>query len=334
MNEEVAGQIQAVPQPKCFLCGAPGSPLHDDLQDRLFNAPGRWNLTRCENTGCGLVWLNPMPKERDIGQAYEEYYTHVDTSEQNGASVAVRKSGLLSWLSRITGLQTRKHRSFLLYLEDAEPGKLLEIGCGDGQRLAAFRSLGWDVIGQETDPHAADSVRKSHGIDVLVGPVEEQGLAEESFDAIAMNHVMEHVHDPLSLIRECFHLLKPGGVLSIVTPNNQSFGHSIFKRDWRGLEPPRHLYIYSCSALERLVSLAGFHDCSIGTTAINAAGTVTQESFRLRKMSRTGNAYISPAKVKILSHFFRIFEFALLLVKKNAGEECVLMATRKNAKNG
>jgi len=138
----------------------------------------------------------------------------------------------------------------------------------------------------------------------------------------------------LRLIRECFRLLKPGGILSIVTPNSQSFGHSAFKNDWRGLEPPRHLYIYSPTALERLALLAGFHDYTIVTTAINAAGTVTQESIRLRKLSLTGNSYVSPVNVKVISHLFRLFEFALLRVKKNAGEECVLLATRKNSFNG
>ncbi|HID36514.1 MAG TPA: class I SAM-dependent methyltransferase, partial [Ghiorsea sp.] len=110
-----------------------------------------------------------MPVERDIGLAYSNYYTHSADSEKNETGIVMNKPGLLSWLSRVTGLQARKRRSFLLYIDNKEPGRLLELGCGDGKRLAEFQSLGWDVVGQETDRCAASRVQDLHGIDVLVG---------------------------------------------------------------------------------------------------------------------------------------------------------------------
>src|SRR2546423_11625544 len=83
-------QIRSVPCPACYLCGAVGEPLYKDLKDRLYRAPGSWNLRRCPGPGCGLLWLDPMPAEDDIGKAYESYFTHAQGSE-------VRRG----WLTRI-----------------------------------------------------------------------------------------------------------------------------------------------------------------------------------------------------------------------------------------
>ena len=51
-------------------------PLYQNLRDRLFSAPGQWNLVRCAEKSCGIIWLDPMPLEGDIGEAYRDYLTH------------------------------------------------------------------------------------------------------------------------------------------------------------------------------------------------------------------------------------------------------------------
>ena len=60
--------------PACYLCETEGRPFYSGLRDRLFAAPGEWNLRRCPS--CGLVWLDPMPIPQDIGKLYDEYFTH------------------------------------------------------------------------------------------------------------------------------------------------------------------------------------------------------------------------------------------------------------------
>jgi hypothetical protein len=69
-------EIRSHPCPACYLCGSLGKPLYEGLTDKLFEAPGMWNLRRCVEHGCGLVWLDPMPFEQDIEKAYQTYYTH------------------------------------------------------------------------------------------------------------------------------------------------------------------------------------------------------------------------------------------------------------------
>ena len=72
----------------------------------------------------------------------------------------------------------------------------------------------------------------------------------DSFDAVIMSHVIEHVPQPRELLAECARLLKLGGRLVMLTPNAESFGLDYYGRCWRGLEPPRHLQIFSQPALE------------------------------------------------------------------------------------
>ncbi len=71
---------------------------------------------------------------------------------------------------------------------------------------------------------------------------------------------MEHFHDPGAAVRRCLALLRPGGVLWIATPNIDSLGHERFGADWFGLDPPRHLVLFTPRALERLLREVGFGD--------------------------------------------------------------------------
>src|ERR1044071_76199 len=74
------GFIRTAPARFCVICGSAGRPKYEGLQDRLFGAPGEWTLAECTREDCRMLWLDPMPIPQDIGQAYAQYYTHVETS--------------------------------------------------------------------------------------------------------------------------------------------------------------------------------------------------------------------------------------------------------------
>jgi SAM-dependent methyltransferase len=86
-------------------------------------------------------------------------------------------------------------------------------------------------------------------------------LPPESFDVVTLSHVIEHLHDPRPALREIHRLLAPGGLVMITTPNLDAYGLEVFGRCWRGLEPPRHLVLYTSRSLGGLLSDAGF--CTI-----------------------------------------------------------------------
>ncbi len=268
--------IRVLPAPTCYLCGSRGKPLYNAMTDRLFGAPGEWNLSRCPNTDCGLIWLDPMPLEADIGQAYLTYYTHerwINSPIEN----------VLVWcLYAPLGLLRERHRMDVMWLDRLPPGRLLDVGCGDGRRLELLSGMGWEPDGQEVDPAAIRQVR-NRGLTVHEGRLGDCQLPAATYDAVISSHVIEHVHDPLELMGEMYRLLKPGGILVLATPNTESYGHLVFQENWLPLDPPRHLHLFSPRNMKTLIDRSGFKDQQVWTTMARA-GTVFRGSHDIRLM--------------------------------------------------
>jgi len=137
---------------------------------------------------------------------------------------------------------------------DREP---LDVGCGDGSFLRVATRCGWCAIGLDPDVNAVASCR-SNALAVLHGGIELFDAMENRFDVITLNHVIEHVPDPVELLRSCYRLLKPGGQLWLQTPNIDSLGIRRYGRHWRGLEPPRHLVLFNPASLRLALHHARF----------------------------------------------------------------------------
>jgi 2-polyprenyl-3-methyl-5-hydroxy-6-metoxy-1,4-benzoquinol methylase len=263
----------------CPLCGSEKSELiHSGLTDRVFYcAPGKWSLYSCVD--CGAGYLNPRPSVDSLHLAYQNYYTHGEPladPDPIGSGVyrilrAIRNGYIrarygyeIQPLSKLGGLlmplfpiKRSRADSFVRNLpKPAEGATLLDVGCANGAFLLRMRDLGWQVQGIEIDPDAAVKATQL-GLDVKVGQLEEAKFPDKSFDAITLSHVVEHLYDPVATLKECKRILKPGGILWIATPNLRSIGHAEFKKDWRGLEPPRHLIIFNPDSLRRSCEQAG-----------------------------------------------------------------------------
>lgn len=235
---------------------------------------------------CCLIWQDPMPIPEDLVKAYANYYTHSEEEKNHGMfgrQLARLPANLLNALFiRLLGIRTQRRTMRYLGLKESPPGKMLEIGCGRGERLGLFRDLGWEVTGQDIDKKAVAHAKAARGVDVLCGELTSLGLASAQFDVIVMSHVLEHVPDIKQILSECFRLLQFGGRLIIATPNADSFGHKKFGRNWRGLEPPRHLYIFSEKNLQAILLQIGFRIVSVQTNAANAR-TLFEASYRLQE---------------------------------------------------
>ena len=261
----------------CPACGGARRQLsHEGLTDEVFRcAPGRWDLQRC--TDCGSGYLDPRPTPATIGLAYAKYYTHAAAGGVDYATASwwrrFRMAQRNSYLNAKYGYalkpaagypltlgRARRQRfdSFAGYLRFPGRGaRILDVGCGNGRFLWQMRSLGWDVCGVEPDPQSAVRAREA-GLDVRTGMLQEQAFANESFDAVTMFHVIEHLHEPADMLRRCWKLLKPHGRITVVTPNFDSCGHRYYGAHWRGIETPRHLVIFTDSSLRRMLENCGF----------------------------------------------------------------------------
>jgi 2-polyprenyl-3-methyl-5-hydroxy-6-metoxy-1,4-benzoquinol methylase len=265
------------------MCGSSGKTFLRDVPELFFarNDGSRlWSFRRCSNDG--FVWLTPRPDEQTQDDLYSDYYTHAPTA---GAALPrflsrsmyerILKNRFGYPFSRPSGehapafvprLTLDTAAATVMWLPYVSGGRLLDIGAGNGDFLARMKRLGWETVGVETDVKAAAYARSSSGADIVEGTVFDAAFDEKTFDAIALNHVVEHVDGVSSLLHECRRLLKPGGRVAILTPNAASLGSRLLKHSWRGWEAPRHLQLFTPGTLNWFMEKADFEIDFVRTT--------------------------------------------------------------------
>jgi ubiquinone/menaquinone biosynthesis C-methylase UbiE len=339
-----AEELEAVD--RCPLCGcADRIALHGDLTDRVFfSAAGRWSLYQCG--GCEGAYLDPRPTSESIARAYSSYYTHEPEGEGDATRSAFGRlkraayNGYLnaqynfdlrpaiSW-SRcaVAAMPSKKLKRDLmarhLYLE-RRGARLLDIGCGNGAFVRAARAWGWDAEGVDPDPNAA-AVGRARGLPITVGSLPKIGYPEASFAAVTMSHSIEHLHDPLAGLREVRRVLRPGGTVWINTPNLSSSGHKVFGADWRGLEPPRHLVLFTAPTLISTLSRAGFVEIrQVRASFVSQWYFTSSHRIAQNEDPFPTNGSRLPRRLKIKA---TIADW-LALLRPRYGEEIIIMAKR------
>ncbi len=331
------GDIQTKERLHCLLCGDTGQLVYKGLQDRL-GLPGEWDYLQCSI--CGLIWLNPSPIQEDIPRLYATYYTHRRRAiASNQLVVVARKVALSNQLTkrllvallRCGLLDPLAAPSFWshLWLTASQPGKLLDVGCGNGDFLSIMQALGWKVWGVEPDQKAAAVAQSDLGLHVKVATLEEAKFATNTFDVVRMNHVIEHLPDPIRTLHECARVLRPGGRLLISTPNAESLGHRIFRKDWLHLDPARHLWLFSARSLRVAVERAGLRIEALHTTARGAGFTwLTSWLIRREGILSPGWRECLPLAVRIEGLAFQWLEF-VLSVSGKLGEDLEVVAIKE-----
>jgi SAM-dependent methyltransferase len=271
------GALERVDQ--CLLCGnRQAVVLYQGLKDNVcFCAPGRWTFYRC--TRCESVYLDPRPTAATIGHAYAKYHTHEENAEPpppRGLTGRLRRAlrnGYLNaryrfdlrpaltlgqWvIGLLPAMRCRNDRKARVPLPH-RGARLLDIGCGNGAFVKDAIAWGWNAEGLDPDPDVAAAVSPRLGARVTTGTLADTHYPDACFAAVTMDHTIEHVHDPVSTLREALRILQPRGSLWVATPNVDSLGHRWFKSDWRGLEPPRHLVLFNAKTLRAALATAGY----------------------------------------------------------------------------
>lgn len=272
-------QIHTFQRPTCPACGHVGSKLYERLKDRFFDTPGDWSMKRCTNKKCGTLWLDPSPLEEDFHILYSNYSTHKsDFSQENPPRKKtfldrIRESYLYAnygygtvpfFTDKTLGMLAYLHPAWkdaqaanIFYIPYKKDGLLLDVGCGSGNAMKDMQRRGWKVMGIDFDKVAVESA-KEKGFNARVGDLFSQQFPASNFDAILLNHVIEHIPSPEKIFKECYRILKPGGKLVMMTPNANARGHEKYGRNWRGLETPHHLQIFTPQSLSLLAKETGF----------------------------------------------------------------------------
>lgn len=225
----------------CLVCGSASSRLLHAVPYPDQGYPGRFEMREC--AGCGLLFNSPRLSDAEIAALYDGAYYVFQERERD----AMRRVALLASQTLGVASMTFPER------------ELLEVGCAKGYLLAQLRARGWAVRGIELAAEAAEFARRRFGLEVFTGTL-EAALAQPGFEpapVLLSTDVIEHVTDPAAFARALRRALKPGGWLVLGTPNADSDHRRALGSQWLGFNP-FHIYLFTPSALTRLLRDAGF----------------------------------------------------------------------------
>lgn len=262
----------------CNLCSSQKTEMLYTAHDRLYKTTSKtFSIVRC--TQCGLVYMNPRPEITELGAFYpNEYKPHKKEAP---------------------------HSSY--HLPASPKRKFIDIGCGSGKLMIPLGNEHptWEIHGVDTDKRAVDFLT-SLGFPTHLGTLEENHFEKKSFDEANMEHVLEHVPDPLATLKETYRILKPNSTLTITIPNFRSMSRILFGSYWYSLEAPRHLYHFTPTTLSQMLKEAGFKNISV--TYISSPKYFLQ-SFALWKYGKKSyfpkfiwRTLAIPAKIIALLH--------------------------------
>lgn len=206
---------------KCPICENDKSTfLFHTADSKNFNNNSIFSVVQCKN--CKLVFLDPRPEN----DKWIEYIKNTNLYFSSAKDVE-------NALSRI-----KKY----------PPGKLLDIGCGNGEFLFQAKKLGWNVTGVELFPNT-----NPHNIPIKYGFLENMELPEKHFDIITFWGVTEYLREPLKFFKKVNASLKDNGHIIFVASNY----HSIQRAIMQVHNFPRQQFIWSKSAFEFLFNKIG-----------------------------------------------------------------------------
>jgi SAM-dependent methyltransferase len=233
----------------CDLCHADDpEPLYL-CRDEIYGFSGQFTFVRCRQ--CGMVYQTPRPTFSKMAGFYPDMDYHAFKA----------KSGFTGWLKSILQNRSASHIKRLLNTE-AQNAHVLEVGCGAGDLLLPLHNLGLTVTGLEPNAAAAENGRQ-RGLDIHTGHLGNVVLPQGHYDIAILKYVLEHVPSPRAALSTLHGLLKPGGKLLLWLPNNASWDAALFKARWRGLDAPRHLYVFTPAHIQRYLNECGFIDAKI-----------------------------------------------------------------------
>jgi 2-polyprenyl-3-methyl-5-hydroxy-6-metoxy-1,4-benzoquinol methylase len=226
----------------CPACGTPEARPFLEL-DRESVTGEPYRVVTC--TACGLHYTTPLPTPKELSELYAEGFYSAGNAQRPkpNALHALLQEGIF-W----------QHRQAFA---GRRPGRILDVGCGDGEFLRSLKARGWEVHGTETSS-AACAIAGAKGIDVFPGALVDAHFPDRFFDVITLWHVLEHLPEPKVELKEIHRILADDGLLVIEVPNSASPTLRFCGTKWYPLDAPRHLQHFKPSTLKSLLDHSGF----------------------------------------------------------------------------
>lgn len=210
---------------KCVICG------NLDNYKIILNKKQQ-KLIKCEN--CGLIKTYPV----------------LDFN-YNGASISF-------FAQNIPLFEIYAREILNIIFQHKQKGALLDVGCGIGVLLKEAKSLGFNTRGVEVSKTASSYGVENFSLDIINSDLIKSDLPKETFDVVVLNHVFEHIKEPVSLLNGIKRVLKPDGVVLFVVPNMESLSAKLFLRFMPLINLREHIWHFSKKTLARLLADNGF----------------------------------------------------------------------------
>jgi SAM-dependent methyltransferase len=238
----------------CIACGG--------KDHSLYAVKAGYKVWKCGS--CDMLFLFPLPKPSETEAVYSKEYFSGAKGGFGYVDYDVDKEAMRSVFER--------------YLRDFErilgkTGQLLDIGAATGYFMKIAEERGWKAHGVEISMYAAE-LGRSRGLDIETGTIHGTAFGKESFGLVTMWDVIEHVPDPILDIRKACSLLRPGGLLAIITPDSGSRFAKVCGSLWPLLVPPEHIFYFNRTSLGMLLEKNGFE--VIEVSCIGSKGFTVQ----------------------------------------------------------
>ena len=249
----------------CELCGEPVRDVRTAISANGFDS------VVCSN--CGLVFLNPRPREQALGGLYTDTYYAYRVPDRESAKQRIKDECLLDlggyphrrrplWLAAssamVRAVRGGQTSVVIPYRGDVHGApRILDIGCGSGDFLLWARKAGWEPDGLDVVETAVLRAREQ-GLDVFHGTIGQAGYDDNFFDTIHSDNAFEHMHHPLAALRETRRILKPDGLFVICVPNFEGSCAKLLGPYWNLLCVPHHMYQFTTATLTAMLGKAGF----------------------------------------------------------------------------
>jgi len=251
----------------CALCG--GEIFKPALECEGFS------FVKCEH--CGLVQRNPQPDKNEILARYSDTYGNDYLSYELKNESAFLKLQQLAL--KDAGFSKLEKKLLPAQEQRSEAPSILDIGCATGALIAFLRDKGWRVTGVEISPSAVYA-KNERKLDVRNIPLEENHFPDNSFDVILASHLIEHLNEPKTFLKETYRILKNNGAIFITTPDISGFQSRLFGSRWRSAIFD-HLYLFSRRTLAKMLKTVGFKVESCHSWGGLAAGVAPKPVKRI-----------------------------------------------------
>lgn len=267
----------------CQICGNLEGNRILQAQEMMYGLGEIFPYLECG--ACGTLQILAIPE--DLARYYpSDYYSYqVPRMNQNSVRTFLRSHrarfylGMPTLVGRLAAHKESRRPSFFRFLKAARATldtPILDVGCGGGELLSQMAKYGFrDLTG--IDPFMSGDTDYSPCF-----RVRKRGLEEESgrYPLVMMNHSFEHMAEPLKVLQTAKKLLTEGGTLLVRIPVAGTFAHRLYGMDWRGVEPPRHFFVYTERALRLLAAKAGWKVGSVYYDSDSAQFWVSEQYRR------------------------------------------------------